>query len=47
MVIAELKRDQITRAAMVGVNGYVAKPFTAVILQDKVETICLRLSDGQ
>ena len=43
MVTAESKRDQITSAAMAGVNGYVVKPFTAAILQEKVEKIFINL----
>ncbi len=43
MVTAEAKRDQIVEAAQAGVNGYVVKPFTAVILKEKIEKIFERL----
>ena len=45
MVTAEAKREQIIVAAQAGVNGYVVKPFTAVILKEKIEKIFERL-DG-
>ena len=37
MVTAEAKREQIIAAAQAGVNGYVVKPFTAVVLKEKIE----------
>ncbi|WP_434025558.1 chemotaxis response regulator CheY [Neptuniibacter halophilus] len=43
MVTAESKREQITAAAMAGVNGYIVKPFSAVTLQEKVNKIFERL----
>ncbi len=43
MVTAEAKREQIIVAAQAGVNGYVVKPFTAVILKEKIEKIFERL----
>jgi two-component system chemotaxis response regulator CheY len=43
MVTAEAKREQIIIAAEAGVNGYVVKPFTAVILKAKIEKIFERL----
>lgn len=43
MVTAESKREQITAAAMAGVNGYIIKPFSAVTLQEKVKKIFERL----
>lgn len=43
MVTAEAKREQIVVAAQAGVNGYVVKPFTAVILKEKIEKIFERL----
>lgn len=45
MVTAEAKRDQIVEAAKAGVNGYVVKPFTAQILNEKIERIFDRLSE--
>lgn len=44
MVTAEAKRDQIIEAAQAGVNGYVVKPFTAQVLQDKIEKIFERVN---
>lgn len=43
MVTAEAKRDQIVIAAQAGVNGYVVKPFTAIILKEKIDKIFERL----
>ncbi len=43
MVTAEAKREQIIRAAQVGVNGYVVKPFTAAVLKEKIEKIFERI----
>lgn len=43
MVTAESKKDQIVEAAQAGVNGYVVKPFTALILNEKIEKIFERL----
>jgi two-component system, chemotaxis family, chemotaxis protein CheY len=39
LVTAEAKREQIVEAAQAGVNGYVVKPFTALILKEKIEKI--------
>ncbi len=39
MVTAESKKDQIVEAAQAGVNGYIVKPFTAQILNEKIEKI--------
>ena len=47
MVTAESNRDQITRAAMAGVNGYVVKPFSAATLQEKIERIFQRLNSNK
>jgi len=44
MVTAEAKREQIIAAAQAGVNGYVIKPFTAVVLKEKIEKIFERIS---
>ena len=43
MVTAESKKDQIVEAAQAGVNGYIVKPFTAQILNEKIEKIFERL----
>ena len=43
MVTAEAKREQIIEAAQAGVNGYVAKPFTALALKEKIEKIFERI----
>ncbi len=46
MVTAESKREQMTRAAYAGVNGYLVKPFTAEALQSKIQRIVARLGDN-
>ncbi|MFH0342601.1 MAG: chemotaxis response regulator CheY [Chromatiales bacterium] len=43
MVTAESKRDQVVEAALVGVNGYIVKPFTANTLKEKIEKIWERV----
>lgn len=43
MVTAEAKKEQIIAAAQAGVNGYVVKPFTAVVLKEKIDKIFERL----
>ncbi|WP_240776189.1 MULTISPECIES: chemotaxis response regulator CheY [Nitrincola] len=43
MVTAEAKKEQIIAAAQAGVNGYVIKPFTAVVLKEKIEKIFERI----
>ncbi len=44
MVTAEAKRDQIIEAAQAGVNGYVVKPFTALVLKEKIDKIFERVN---
>lgn len=39
MVTAEVKRENIVAAAQAGANGYIAKPFTAAILEEKLTKI--------
>jgi two-component system chemotaxis response regulator CheY len=39
MVTAEAQREQIVEAAQAGVSGYVVKPFTAEVLQAKLQKI--------
>ncbi|MBV1914316.1 MAG: chemotaxis response regulator CheY [Pseudomonadales bacterium] len=46
MVTAEAKREQIIEAAQAGVNGYVVKPFTAAVLEEKIEKIFERVDAG-
>ena len=46
MVTAEAKREKIVEAAQAGVNGYVVKPFTAAVLQEKIERIFERVEAG-
>lgn len=43
MVTAESKKEQMTRAAYAGVNGYLVKPFSADALQGKIMKIAARL----
>ena len=43
MVTAEQKKEQIVEAAQAGVNGYIVKPFTALILKEKLEKIFERI----
>ncbi len=43
MVTAEAKKEQIIAAAQAGVNGYVVKPFTAVVLKEKIDKIFERI----
>lgn len=43
MVTAEGKREQIIEAAQAGVNGYIVKPFTSPVLQEKLDKIFARL----
>lgn len=39
MITAEANKAQIIEAAEAGVNGYIVKPFTAVVLKEKLEKI--------
>jgi two-component system, chemotaxis family, chemotaxis protein CheY len=39
MVTAEGLKENVMEAVMAGVNNYVVKPFTAEVLQEKIETI--------
>jgi two-component system chemotaxis response regulator CheY len=43
LVTAEAKREQIIEAAQAGVSGYVVKPFTAAVLEEKLNAIFTRL----
>lgn len=42
MVTAEAKRENIIEAAKAGVSNYIAKPFTAEALQEKMQEILNR-----
>jgi two-component system chemotaxis response regulator CheY len=39
MVTAEGLKENVMEAVKAGVNNYVVKPFTAEVLQEKIETI--------
>lgn len=39
MVTAEAKKENIIMAAQAGANGYVVKPFTAAVLDEKLKKI--------
>jgi two-component system chemotaxis response regulator CheY len=39
MVTAEAKKENVVEAVKAGVNNYIVKPFTAEILQEKIEKI--------
>lgn len=39
MVTAEAQKENIVEAAKAGVNNYIVKPFTAEVLQDKINKI--------
>ncbi|MGL5335714.1 MAG: chemotaxis response regulator CheY [Enterovibrio sp.] len=43
MITAEAKRDQIIAAAQAGVNGYIVKPFTSIILKERLDKIFERM----
>jgi len=44
MVTAEAKKENIIAAAQAGANGYVVKPFTAAVLEEKLNKIFEKLS---
>lgn len=44
LVTAAQERDQIMEAMQAKVNGYIVKPFTTAILQDKIHKIFLQKS---
>ena len=39
MVTAEAKKENIIAAAQAGANGFVVKPFTAIVLEEKLNKI--------
>ena len=43
MVTAEAKKENIIAAAQAGANGYIVKPFTAAILDEKLSKIFEKL----
>jgi two-component system chemotaxis response regulator CheY len=43
MVTAEARKEDIVLAAQKGASGYIVKPFTRAILEDKVNHICKKL----
>jgi len=44
MVTAEGLKDNVLEAVKAGVNNYVVKPFTAEVLQEKIEAIFKKLA---
>jgi len=46
MVTAEGLKENVMEAVKAGVNNYVVKPFTAEVLQEKIETIFKKLASG-
>lgn len=43
MVTAEARKEDIVLAAQKGASGYIVKPFTRAILEDKVVHICKKM----
>ena len=43
MITAEAKKENIVAAAQAGANGYIVKPFTAAVLQEKLTKIFEKL----
>lgn len=46
VVTADANREQIVAAAKAGVDGYMVKPFSAAVLQDKMKAILARAEPG-
>ena len=46
MVTAEGLKENVMEAVKAGVNNYVVKPFTAEVLQEKIETIFKKLASN-
>ncbi|MVW70020.1 MULTISPECIES: chemotaxis response regulator CheY [unclassified Bordetella] len=44
MVTAEAKKENIVAAAQAGANGYVVKPFTAAVLEEKLSKIFSKMA---
>lgn len=47
MVTAEAKKENIIAAAQAGANGYVVKPFTAAVLEEKLNLIFEKLNPNR
>lgn len=43
MITAEAKKENIIAAAQAGASGYIVKPFTAVVLAEKLDRIFAKL----
>ena len=43
LVTAEARKEDIVLAAQQGASGYIVKPFTKAVLEDKVMNICQRM----
>jgi two-component system chemotaxis response regulator CheY len=46
LVTAEARKENIVEAARAGADGYIVKPFTPLVLGDKISTILLRRSES-
>jgi two-component system, chemotaxis family, chemotaxis protein CheY len=46
MVTAEGLKENVMEAVKAGVSNYVVKPFTAEVLQEKIETIFKKMADA-
>jgi two-component system chemotaxis response regulator CheY len=46
MVTAEAKRENIIAAAQAGASGYIVKPFTAAVLDEKLRRIFDKMASG-
>jgi two-component system chemotaxis response regulator CheY len=46
MVTAEGLKENVLEAVKAGVSNYVVKPFTAEVLQEKIETIFKKMADA-
>jgi len=44
MVTAEAKKENIVAAAQAGANGYIVKPFTAAVLEEKLNKVFSKLA---
>jgi len=44
MVTAEAKKEDIVRAAQSGASGYIVKPFTKAVLEEKVQKILQKMA---
>lgn len=43
LVTAEARKEDIVLAAQQGASGYIVKPFSKAVLEDKVRNICQRM----